>query len=61
MTSSKCPPRYRIEREANEEKFAQEVTNLFRRLFGLPIMRTGLQAFDEHMKVLGACSEERRP
>jgi hypothetical protein len=61
MTSPKCPPHYRIEREAHEEKFAQEITNLFRRLFGLPIKRTGQDAFDEHMKVLDVCSEERRP
>jgi hypothetical protein len=39
-------PRYRIEREAYEERAWQQLVNLIRRLAGLRIKRTGQQAYD---------------
>jgi hypothetical protein len=43
-------PRYRIEREAAEERAWQQLVNVFRRLAGLRIKRTGQQAYDDHLK-----------
>jgi hypothetical protein len=42
------PPRYRIEREASEERAWQQLVNVLRRLAGLRINRTGQQAHDEY-------------
>jgi hypothetical protein len=44
------PPRYRIEREASEARAWQELVNIFRRLAGLRINRTGQQTYDDHLK-----------
>jgi hypothetical protein len=44
------PPRYRIEREAREEQAWQELKNLLRRMIGLPVKRTGQQAYDEYLR-----------
>jgi hypothetical protein len=38
--------RYRIEREASEERVWQQLVNIFRRLAGFRIDRTGQQAYD---------------
>ena len=43
-------PRYRIEREASQERAWQQLVNVFRRLAGLRINRTGRQAYDDHLK-----------
>jgi hypothetical protein len=46
-------PRYRIEREASEERAWQQLVNVFRRLAGLRINRTGQQAYDNHPSQAG--------
>jgi hypothetical protein len=46
VASETHPPRYRIEREASEERAWQQLVNVFRRLAGLRINRTGQQAYD---------------
>jgi hypothetical protein len=47
--TKKQPLRYRIEREASEERAWQEFKNVFRRLMRLPINRAGQQAYDEYI------------
>jgi hypothetical protein len=49
-SKSEKPPRYRIEREASEERAWQQLVNIFRRLAGLRIKRTGQQAHEHHLK-----------
>jgi hypothetical protein len=48
--SQNKPPRYRIEREASEERAWQQLENVLRRLAGLRINRTGQQAYDDHLR-----------
>jgi hypothetical protein len=44
------PSRYRVEREASEERAWQQLVNILRRLAGLRINRTGQQAYDDHLE-----------
>ena len=54
MVMTDQEPLYRRQRIAIETQFAQMAVNVLRRLVGLPVLRTGAQAYDEAFARAGA-------